>query len=78
MNPIVEFCMSNLASGSQQALSKLEKDPNLDVVEYACLGNCELCIEGPYALVNGDFVSGEDAETLVRNIYQHLEDNPMF
>ncbi|HET7627974.1 MAG TPA: YuzB family protein [Bacillales bacterium] len=78
MNPIVEFCMSNLASGSQKALERLEKDPNLDVVEYACLGHCELCLEGPYALVNGEFVSAETAEALVDKIYQYLEENPMF
>jgi uncharacterized protein YuzB (UPF0349 family) len=78
MNPIIEFCMSNLAGGSHKALERLEKDPNLDVVEYACLGNCGLCYEGPYALVEGEFVSGETAEELVDNVYQHLEDNPMF
>jgi uncharacterized protein YuzB (UPF0349 family) len=78
MNPIIEFCMSNLASGSQQALEKLEADPNLDVVEYTCLDYCDLCYMGPYALVNGEFVSGENAEDLVKNIYQFLADNPMF
>ncbi|MGQ0437589.1 DUF1450 domain-containing protein, partial [Bacillus sp. B-TM1] len=25
---------------SQAALEKLEKDPNLDVMEYGCLGYC--------------------------------------
>ncbi|MDE1455700.1 DUF1450 domain-containing protein, partial [Bacillus paralicheniformis] len=37
MFPIVEFCVSNLAQGSQEAKEILEKDPNLDVVEYGCL-----------------------------------------
>ncbi|MTT30661.1 DUF1450 domain-containing protein [Terrilactibacillus sp. BCM23-1] len=78
MKPIIEFCMSNLASGSQKALEKLEKDPNLDVIEYTCLGYCGLCYEGPYALVNGEFVSGETPEELVDHIYAYLEENPMF
>ena len=78
MNPIIEFCMSNLADGSQQALEILEKDSNLDVTEYTCLGNCEMCYEGLYALVNGEYVSGETSEDLVNNIYQYLEENPMF
>lgn len=78
MKPIIEFCMSNLASGSQKSLEVLEKDPNLDVVEYTCLGNCGLCYESPYALVNGEFVSGENPAELVSHIYDYLEENPMF
>lgn len=78
MNPIIEFCMSNLASGSQEVYEILEKDPNLDVIEYTCLDYCDLCYEGLYALVNGEYVSGENAEDLVNNIYRYLEENPMF
>ncbi|MFC7394297.1 YuzB family protein [Scopulibacillus cellulosilyticus] len=78
MKPIIEFCISNLAGGSQKALEILDKDPNLDVIEYTCLGNCGLCYEGPYALVNGEFVSGETPDKLVENVYQYLEENPMF
>ncbi|MCD7036246.1 YuzB family protein [Metabacillus sp. GX 13764] len=78
MKPIIEFCISNLANGSQKALEQLEKDPNLDIVEYGCLGYCGKCFESLYALVNGEAVAGETPEELVDNIYQHLEENPMF
>ncbi|WP_243290436.1 YuzB family protein [Bacillus sp. FJAT-47783] len=78
LKPIIEFCVSNLANGSQAALEKLEKDPNLDIVEYGCLGYCGKCFEGLYALVNGEVVMGEDPDQLVENIYQYLEENPMF
>lgn len=78
INPIIEFCISNLASGSQKAKEKLEKDPNLDVVEYGCLGYCGKCFQTLYALVNGDMVTGETPDELVENIYQYLEENPMF
>ncbi|GGE48577.1 UPF0349 protein [Pullulanibacillus camelliae] len=78
MNPIIEFCMSNLAADSQKAFAILEEDTNLDVIEYTCLDYCDLCYEGPYALVNGEFVSGATAEELVQNVYQYLEENPMF
>ena len=78
MNPIIEFCMSNLAADSQKAFAILEEDKNLDVIEYTCLDYCDLCYMGPYALVNGELVSGETAEELVQNIYQYLEENPMF
>lgn len=78
MKPIIEFCMSNLASGSQEALEQLEKDPNLDIIEYSCLGYCGQCYESLYALVNGEVVTGEDADELVENVYRYLEENPMF
>ena len=76
--PIIEFCISNLASGAQKAREKLERDSNLDIIEYGCLGYCGKCTHSLYALVNGEVVTGETAEQLVDNIYQHLEENPLF
>jgi uncharacterized protein YuzB (UPF0349 family) len=78
IKPIIEFCISNLASGSQKALEILEKDPNLDIIEYSCLSYCTRCAETLFALVNGEFVSGETPEQLVENIYRYLEENLMF
>ena len=65
IKPLIEFCVGNLASGSQAALEKLEKDPNLDVMEYGCLGYCGICFEGPFALVNGEVVQGATVENLL-------------
>lgn len=78
MKPIIEFCISNLASGAQKAREELERDPNLDVIEYGCLGYCGKCAQSMFALVNGDPVTAETPEELVENIYQFLEENPMF
>ena len=78
MNPIIEFCLSNLASGAYEAMEILEQDPELDVIDYGCLNYCGICAEGMYALVNGDIVQAETAEELVKNIYKHIEENPMF
>lgn len=78
MYTIVEFCMSNLASGSQEAMEVLEKDPNIDVIEYGCLSYCGMCLDKLFALVNGEVVTGKDAAGLVENIYKHIEENPMF
>lgn len=78
MQPIIEFCVSSLASGAQEARVILEKDPNLDIVEYGCLGYCGICARKLYALVNGEVVTGKTAQELVDNIYIYLEENPMF
>lgn len=78
IKPIIEFCVSNLASGSQKALEILEKDYDLDVIEYGCLGYCGKCASTLFALVNGEVVTGETPDELVQNIYQYLEGNPMF
>lgn len=78
MKPIIEFCISNLASGSHPAFAELEKDPDLDVIEYGCLSFCGQCARTKFALVNGDMVTAETNDELVENIYQHIDDNPMF
>ncbi|KAA6450528.1 YuzB family protein [Bacillus swezeyi] len=77
MFPIIEFCVSNLAQGSQKAKEILEKDPNLDVVEYGCLSYCGQCMQTLFALVNGEMVSGNNPAELVENIYEFIEENEM-
>jgi uncharacterized protein YuzB (UPF0349 family) len=78
VKPIIEFCISNLASGAQKAREELEKDPNLDIIEYGCLSYCGKCAKSLFVLVNGDVVTGEDPDELVQNIYRYLDENPMF
>lgn len=78
IKPIIEFCISNLASGAQKAREELERDPDLDVIEYGCLGYCGKCAQSMFALVNGDPVVGETPEELVENVYKYLDENPMF
>lgn len=75
---MIEFCVSNLARGSQQAREILEKDTNLDVLEYGCLSYCGKCMESLFALVNGEVVTGDTPAELVDNIYTFIEENPMF
>ncbi len=74
---MVEFCISNLANGSQKAKAILERDSNLDIVEYGCLSNCGKCYHTFYALVNGEVVMGETPEQLVENIYERIESLPL-
>lgn len=61
---IVEFCVSNMHHGTDEVLKKLERLPDVEVVEYGCLGNCGECYLSPYALVNGESIVAETADSL--------------
>jgi uncharacterized protein YuzB (UPF0349 family) len=61
---IVEFCVSNMHHGTDRVLKKLESHPDIEVIEYGCLGNCGECYLSPYALVNGESVVAESADQL--------------
>ncbi|MEQ6356946.1 hypothetical protein B1B04_10900 [Lysinibacillus sp. KCTC 33748] len=78
MNPMVEFCISNLANGSQKTYEVLERDPNIDVLEYGCLSYCTKCSESFYAIVNGELVEAGSPEELTNAIYQFIEENPLW
>ena len=78
MKPIVEFCISNIANGAQDSFEKLERDPNLDVLEYGCLGYCTKCSESLYALVNGEIVEADSPDELTKKVYEFIEENPLF
>ncbi|WP_203334321.1 YuzB family protein [Planococcus beigongshangi] len=78
MNPIVEFCVSNIVNGAQESFEKLERDPNLDVLEYGCLSYCTLCSQTLFALVNGEIVEADTPEELTRKVYEFIEENPLF
>ncbi|MFJ7407738.1 MULTISPECIES: YuzB family protein [unclassified Lysinibacillus] len=78
MNPMVEFCVSNLANGSQKTYEILERDPNIDVLEYGCLSYCTKCSESFYAIVNGDLVEAASPDELTEAIYQFIEENPLW
>ncbi|RXZ84252.1 DUF1450 domain-containing protein [Paenibacillaceae bacterium] len=64
LKPIIEFCAGNMHHGTDEILEVLEQDPDLDVIEYGCLGNCGECYLKPYALVNGEAVVCDSAEEL--------------
>ncbi|RWZ54882.1 DUF1450 domain-containing protein [Halobacillus fulvus] len=74
MNPLVEFCINNLANGSQEAFEILEKDPDVDVVEYGCLRNCGLCSQTNYAIVEGERVYADSPKELIDLIYEQLDE----
>ncbi len=78
INPMVEFCIGNLVKGSQRVFETLQKDPNIDTIEYGCLSYCGICEDTLFAVVNGEIVKGSTPDGLLENIYQYIEENPMF
>ena len=78
MNPLVEFCISNLANGAQETLEALEKDPNIDVLEYGCLSYCTKCTNSFYAVVNGEVIESETPSEITEKIYAYIEENPLW
>ena len=64
MRPIIEFCASNMHHDTEIVLKRLEENPQYDVIEYGCLGSCGQCYAEPYALVNGEIVTGNSPDGL--------------
>lgn len=73
MRPIIEFCANNMHHGTDELFEQFEEDPEYDVIEYGCLGNCGLCFATPYAMVNGDVITGETIEELTANIHTKIK-----
>ncbi|PBB06296.1 YuzB family protein [Salimicrobium humidisoli] len=77
MNPLIEFCVTNLADGTQEVKEKLEKDPDLDVQEWGCLNHCGMCAIKHYALVEGQRVFANSPDELLEKIYEYLEEEEL-
>lgn len=74
MRPIIEFCASNMHNGTDILVKKFENNPDYDVIEYGCLGNCGECYLAPYALVNGEIVSAATVEELEQRIIEKIKE----
>ncbi|MCC2686253.1 MAG: UDP-N-acetylmuramoylalanine--D-glutamate ligase [Paenibacillaceae bacterium] len=74
MRPIIEFCTSNMHHGTDEVMRKLAANPDYDVVEYGCMGNCGECYDMPYALLNGDFITAQTADELYEAILAKIKE----
>ena len=72
MRPIIEFCANNMHHGTDETMRRLEQNPDYDVIEYGCLGNCGQCYVQPFALVNGEIVAADSAEELYDKIMEAI------
>lgn len=68
MRPIIEFCNSNLALGTDIIIKKLGENSDYDVIEYGCLGNCGQCYMTPYVMVNGEIIAADTPDELYEKI----------
>lgn len=74
MRPIIEFCTNNMHHGTERLMKVLEQNPEYDVIEYGCLGNCGECYLAPYALVNGEVIASATVEQLEADIQAKIKE----
>ncbi|MGL4820739.1 MAG: YuzB family protein [Bacilli bacterium] len=74
IRPMVEFCVSNLANGSQKVYERLERDGDCDVLDYGCLGYCGKCSSELFAMVNGELVTADSPDELYNNIQKKIDE----
>ncbi|MEK4424598.1 DUF1450 domain-containing protein [Solibacillus sp. FSL K6-1523] len=71
----LEFCMTNLSLGAVDAYDVLIERDDVEITETGCTSNCEICECHLFAIVNGEIVLADDADALLRNVQQELEEN---
>ncbi|KAA9008613.1 DUF1450 domain-containing protein [Paenibacillus spiritus] len=74
MRPIIEFCVNNIGHGTEELMDKLEQNPDFDVVEYGCLGNCDQCRVDFFAMVNGEIVAAGSVPELEQAIQDKIRE----
>lgn len=74
----VAFCITNLTLGAADAYDVLVERPDIEIEESGCTSHCEICEQGIFAIVNGEIVTADDAETLVKAINEEIIQNPIY
>ncbi|KOP78732.1 hypothetical protein AMS59_11295 [Lysinibacillus sp. FJAT-14745] len=70
--------MTNLSLGAADAYDVLIEKSNIEIEESGCTSHCEICEQGIFAIVNGEVVTADDAETLVKAIDEEIKQNPIY
>ncbi|WP_308639987.1 YuzB family protein [Paenibacillus silvisoli] len=73
MKTMIEFCASNMHHGTDRLMKKLEANPDFDVIEYGCLGNCGECYMFPFGMVNGEIIAADTVEELEERMMKAIE-----
>ncbi|MGE7913706.1 DUF1450 domain-containing protein [Lysinibacillus xylanilyticus] len=74
----VEFCITNVSLGAADAYDVLIERSDIEIEECGCTSHCEICEQGIFAIVNGEVVTADDAETLVKAIDEEIKQNPLY
>ncbi|MFJ8101707.1 DUF1450 domain-containing protein [Lysinibacillus sp. NPDC096212] len=74
----VEFCITNLSLGAADAYDILNERSDIEIEESGCTSHCEICEQGIFTIVNGEVVTADDAETLVKAIDEEIKQNPLY
>ncbi len=73
LKTMIEFCASNMHHGTDRLMKKLEANPDFDVIEYGCLGNCGECYMFPFGMVNGEIIAADTVEELEERMMKAIE-----
>ena len=71
----IEFCVSNMAQGSSDAYDELQNRTDIEVEEYGCTSNYELCVEHLFAIVDGEVVIAQDSKSLLTSIEEEINNS---
>lgn len=74
MHHLIEYCTKNTQHGTDDVIRRLEERPDVDAIEYGCLGYCGQCYMEPYVLVDGVMVAAETAEQLYELVLRKLDE----
>lgn len=72
---LVEYCTNNTHHGTGDVVRRIESErPDVEVVEYGCLGNCGQCFLDAYVLLDGEIVEAATPEELYDKIMEKLDE----
>jgi uncharacterized protein YuzB (UPF0349 family) len=73
----IEFCQRNLEQFLQEenyaAYNEFLSRKNVEYKEFECQSRCKECRMSPYAMVNGDFVTAEDSDELLKKMAEYID-----
>lgn len=68
----VDICISNIAQHGDAIYDAFENRDDVQLNEFGCTSNCEVCDCHAFAVVNGELVLADDQEQVVELINHSL------